>query len=115
MLIMGEHDIYNHRQPGAMEGRKLKKMIVHPRFDEKSFENDLALLELVTPVEYQPHILPACLPNEDDQLEGMLGWVTGWGKMRKGKFLSTKVAYTRLSSRWSTSISSTRARGAHPD
>jgi len=84
LLIMGEHDIYNHRQPGAMEGRKLKKMIVHPRFDKRSFENDLALLELVSPVEYQPHILPACLPTEDVQLEGLLGWVTGWGKMRKG-------------------------------
>ena len=80
---MGEHDIYNVREPFAKEGRKLKQIKVHPKFDPQSFENDLALLQLVSPVQYQANIIPACIPR-DKHLEGQTGWVTGWGKMKTG-------------------------------
>ena len=116
LLIMGEHDIYNHRQPFPMEGRKVKKIITHPKFDLRSFENDLALLELDSPVEYQPHILPACLPEEDHQMEGLLGWVTGWGKIRKGWYLHIRICFKFHFHpiRRPYSISSPRTRSPNP-
>jgi hypothetical protein len=83
LLIMGEHDIYNDREPFAMEGRKLKQIKVHPKFNPQSFENDLALLQLVSPVLYQANILPACLPEDDKRMEGLTGWVTGWGRTKQ--------------------------------
>jgi len=83
LLILGEHDIYNDREPFAMEGRKLKQIKVHPKFNPQSFENDLALLKLISPVKYQANILPACVPRDDQHLEGQEAWVTGWGKMKR--------------------------------
>ena len=35
------------------------------QFDEISFENDLALLELATPVQYEVNVVPACLPRQE--------------------------------------------------
>jgi len=84
LMIMGEHDIYNHREPFAIEGRKIKQIKVHPKFDPLSFENDLALLQFVSPVKYQANILPACLPEDDQDMQGRTGWVTGWGRMKEG-------------------------------
>ena len=52
-----------------MEGRKLKQIKVHPKFNPQSFENDLALLKLISPVKYQANILPACVPQDDQHLE----------------------------------------------
>ena len=59
------------------------------QFDAISFENDLALLELSDPVQYEVNVLPACLPGEaEDLLVGQRGWVTGWGITRVGGSLS---------------------------
>ena len=82
---MGEHDIYNDREPFAMEGRKLRQVLVHPDFDPSSFENDVALLQMASPVSYQANILPACLPQKGEYKPGTTGWVTGWGRMKIGE------------------------------
>ena len=59
------------------------------QFDAISFENDLALLELADPVQYEVNVVPACLPGKsDDHLVGQRGWVTGWGITRGGGSLS---------------------------
>ena len=59
------------------------------KFDAISFENDLALLELTDPVQYEVNVIPACLPGQAaDHLVGQRGWVTGWGITRVGGSLS---------------------------
>ena len=88
---MGEHDIYNYREPFAIEGRKLKQIKVHPKFDPQSFENDLALLELASPVSYRANILPVCIPEDDYSMEGRTGWVTGWGRKQEGIHILSHV------------------------
>ena len=47
-----------------------------------SLENDLAILELETPVEFKPYIVPICLPSTSDgDFVGQKAEVTGWGKL----------------------------------
>ena len=30
---------------------------------------------------FQPNIIPICLPQSDNSLVGQTGWVTGWGRL----------------------------------
>ena len=71
------------------------------QFEPVSLENDLALLELISPVKLKENIIPACL-HKDRQylgisniivaaqliqlfLVGQRGWVTGWGITSEGE------------------------------
>ena len=115
-MIMGEHDIYNHREPFAIEGRKIKQIKIHPKFDPLSFENDLALLQFVSPVNYQANILPACLPEDDQDMQGRTGWVTGWGRMKEGTYLFNRAWHIcNLMSRRSPSICPARDRSPYAE
>lgn len=63
------------------EIKRIRKIIVHEDFDIFTFNNDIALLELETPVFYNSRVAPACLPN-GDQLDftDQLCVVAGWGR-----------------------------------
>ena len=50
---------------------------MHRDYNAQTFENDIALLELESAVEYQPHIVPICLPTESEIKVGKHGIVTG--------------------------------------
>lgn len=54
-------------------------VIVHPDYDSKTLENDLALIKLKTPVPYRDDIRPICLPHFKEDFTGMDGYATGWG------------------------------------
>ena len=74
------------------------------QFDAISFENDLALLELTDPVQYEVNVIPACLPGQAaDHLVGQRGWVTGWGITRVGGSLSSPTGTHFLSTHQSRS------------
>ena len=51
-------------------------------YNETSLENDIALLYLVSPVEYNEYIQPACLPPKvSNNYPGtdLNGYIAGWG------------------------------------
>lgn len=54
-------------------------VIVHPDFDSKTLENDLALIKLKKHVPFRDDIQPICLPNQDEDFTGLDGYATGWG------------------------------------
>ena len=58
---------------------------MHPDYVAGTFDNDLALIELTTPVPFQEHILPICLPNEENDYAGGVATVAGWGSPRHGE------------------------------
>ncbi|XP_051899161.1 transmembrane protease serine 6 isoform X2 [Pristis pectinata] len=59
---------------------KVLRIIVHPYFDEETYDYDVALLELDQPVPVVPTTFPICLPAKTHVFEkGQLCWVTGWG------------------------------------
>ena len=47
-----------------------KKLIIHPNYDEKKIENDIAVIQLENPVKFSKYVQPACLPDHGYQLPG---------------------------------------------
>ena len=44
---------------------KVKRSIVHPKFDEKTLENNIVLLELEKPLSFGSGVLPGCLDMQN--------------------------------------------------
>ncbi|KAM4715238.1 testisin-like [Anableps anableps] len=65
--------------------RKIVKIIVHPKFNFRTFENDIALLRLSSPVKFTSYIRPVCLAASGSRFNnGTDSWVTGWGNVAEG-------------------------------
>lgn len=54
-------------------------VIVHPDYESKTLENDLALIKLKKPVPFREDIQPICLPAINEDFTGLDGYATGWG------------------------------------
>uniref|UniRef100_A0A8D3D839 ST14 transmembrane serine protease matriptase a n=1 Tax=Scophthalmus maximus TaxID=52904 RepID=A0A8D3D839_SCOMX len=75
---------------GAVVKRNLKQIIPHPNYNAFTFDNDIALMELDSPVTYSDYIRPICLPSpQHDFPNGNTVWITGWGATREGGFAAT--------------------------
>ncbi|KAM9733306.1 LOW QUALITY PROTEIN: ST14 transmembrane serine protease matriptase a [Menidia menidia] len=67
--------------------RNLKRIIPHPYYNSFSFDNDIALMELDSPVSYSNFIRPICLPSaHHDFPPSETVWITGWGATREGGY-----------------------------
>ncbi|XP_070684944.1 ST14 transmembrane serine protease matriptase a isoform X2 [Pempheris klunzingeri] len=70
--------------------RNLKQIIPHPNYNAYTYDNDIALMELDSPVTYTDYIRPICLPaSQHDFPSGNTVWITGWGATREGGFAAT--------------------------
>ncbi|KAF2359427.1 Serine proteases trypsin domain [Trinorchestia longiramus] len=79
---LGEYDVSTTAEPLRHEEQPIRRIIVHPRFDNATLVNDIALLELLTPVRQRPNIDAICMPKKNDFKEGSKSkcYVTGWGR-----------------------------------
>ncbi|CAJ1064970.1 ST14 transmembrane serine protease matriptase a [Xyrichtys novacula] len=74
----------------AVVKRNLKQVISHPNYNAYTFDNDIALMELDSPITYSDYIRPICLPSpQHDFPTGNTVWITGWGATREGGFAAT--------------------------
>uniref|UniRef100_A0A3P9L2F6 Peptidase S1 domain-containing protein n=1 Tax=Oryzias latipes TaxID=8090 RepID=A0A3P9L2F6_ORYLA len=63
--------------------RTIATVIVHPNFNSATQNNDIALLQLSSPVTFNSYITPVCLPSTGSTFySGVKTWVTGWGTIR---------------------------------
>ncbi|XP_038660371.1 transmembrane protease serine 11C-like [Scyliorhinus canicula] len=76
---------------GQGTSRNIRKIIVHPDYDHPiSFNNDIALLELSSPLTFNDFIQPICLPSSSDVIAvGQRCVITGWGSLIFGGSLPT--------------------------
>merc|ERR1719370_2183379 len=78
-VIVGEHNYCD----GVNEGGKLikvKKMTLHPDYNSRTIDNDIAVLELAEDLTFTKKIKPACLPSsETKDYSGIASTVSGWG------------------------------------
>ncbi|XP_016940714.3 serine protease filzig isoform X1 [Drosophila suzukii] len=84
VAVMGEFDISGDLESKRSVTKNVKRVIVHRQYDPATFENDLALLELDTPVQFDTHIVPICMPNDVADFTGRMATVTGWGRLKYG-------------------------------
>ncbi|XP_056144800.1 serine protease 1-like [Lampris incognitus] len=60
--------------------RTVSRVIVHPGYDDSTNNNDVALLQLSSSVDFTDYIQPVCLAAENSVFgAGTSSWVTGWG------------------------------------
>ena len=65
---------------------QVKRVVVHKDYKAPTFENDIAILELEVPIKRQPHVVPICMPKQNDEaFIGRMGIVTGWGRLEYGE------------------------------
>lgn len=58
----------------------------HSQFNPKTFNNDIALVELSSPVILSNHVTPVCLPSGIEPPTGSPCLVAGWGSLFEGEF-----------------------------
>lgn len=65
--------------------RTLSQIIRHPSYNSQTSDNDIALLQLSSAVEFTNFIRPVCLAADgSDFPAGTTTWVTGWGTIASG-------------------------------
>lgn len=85
LVELGEYDISGPNEYMSTKEKKVKRVVVHKDYKAPTFENDIAILELEDPIERQPHVVPICMPPDNEQkFLGKMGIVTGWGRLEYG-------------------------------
>ncbi|XP_055595572.1 serine protease filzig [Uranotaenia lowii] len=84
VAVFGEFDISSDLETKRSVTKNVKRVIVHRQYDAATFENDLAILELESPIHYDVHIVPICMPGDDADFTGRMATVTGWGRLTYG-------------------------------
>uniref|UniRef100_A0A3Q1JX36 Serine protease 56 n=1 Tax=Anabas testudineus TaxID=64144 RepID=A0A3Q1JX36_ANATE len=77
--VVGEFDI-TKTDPGE-QVLKVNRIIPHPKFNPKTFNNDIALVELTSPAVLSEHVTPVCLPSGMEPPTGSPCLVAGWGSI----------------------------------
>ncbi|KAL3986561.1 caspase 1 [Sarotherodon galilaeus] len=69
-----------HRSNPNAVSRTVTKIIPHPNYNCTSYNNDICLLQLSSPVTFNNYISPVCLAASNSTFySGVNSWVTGWG------------------------------------
>lgn len=77
-VFIGGHNI----SKDYTEIKRVRTIIPHEKFDIFSFNNDIALLELESPMFYSNKVSPACLPSgKQSDFTNQLTLVSGWGRL----------------------------------
>ncbi|KAJ6642884.1 Serine protease filzig, partial [Pseudolycoriella hygida] len=84
VAVFGEFDISGELEAKRSVTKNVKRVVVHREYDAATFENDLALLELESPIHYDTHIVPICMPPNSADFTGRMATVTGWGRLKYG-------------------------------
>ncbi|XP_035803436.2 uncharacterized protein prss56 [Amphiprion ocellaris] len=77
--VVGEFDI-TKTDPDE-QVLKVNRIIPHPKFNPKTYNNDIALVELMSPVVLSEHVTPVCLPSGMEPPTGSPCLVAGWGSL----------------------------------
>uniref|UniRef100_A0A3P8S6M9 Peptidase S1 domain-containing protein n=1 Tax=Amphiprion percula TaxID=161767 RepID=A0A3P8S6M9_AMPPE len=65
--------------------RTLSQVIRHPDYNPSTNDNDIALLQLSSAVNFTDYIRPVCLAADGSVFPGGTScWVTGWGNIQSG-------------------------------
>lgn len=80
---MGGHNITQD----FTDTRRVSIIHTHENFDIFTYDNDIALLKLESPVKFGPKVQPGCLPsiNVPNNYAGAMTIIAGWGRLGEGQ------------------------------
>merc|ERR1712121_1527 len=79
-IMAGAHVVRASSEPNRVEITSYNGF-THPQWDDYDLSNDIALIELPSPIEFNDYIKPSCMPEAGDTADaGELVTCTGWGK-----------------------------------
>jgi secreted trypsin-like serine protease len=79
---------------GTEQDFLIDKYYIHPKYDERTTDNDLALIKLDKPANLNKRVNTICLPEVDDEFQtGTLCTISGWGALQEGG-ITSKVSVT---------------------
>lgn len=81
----GEWDTQTELEVLPHQNRQVKEIIVHEGYNKGTLFNDIAVLILDQPFEWQDNIQPVCLPPANTQFDFSRCYATGWGKNKFGR------------------------------
>lgn len=91
-VIVGDHDITTDKDSNSVVKHDVRQIIIHPQND-KERKNDLALIRLVKPIQYNENVGPVCLPwnllNLDLNAKTVI--LAGWGTTEYGGPISKRL------------------------
>ncbi|XP_057576671.1 putative serine protease 47 [Hippopotamus amphibius kiboko] len=82
-VVLGNAEL--HQRTQHTREMPLRRIITHPDFEKfHPFGSDIAMLQLLFPVNFTSYIIPACLPVPGMQLPSNSScWITGWGMLKE--------------------------------
>ncbi|KAF7252531.1 Coagulation factor VII [Varanus komodoensis] len=97
-IKLGVHRV--NRVEGREQESRVDKMIIHENYSAKKVDNDIALLHLVTPMNFTDYVVPICLP-EQEFAKHVLNYVkystvSGWGRLIEGGATSATLMRVRV-------------------
>lgn len=78
-IRLGDYDLEEDYEPDPFEEYQVTDIRIHPRYDNQTLANDMAILNLENYVENTVHISPVCIPREREVFESKSCVATGWG------------------------------------
>ena len=76
------------------EVRKVDKVVARADFELRSYNNDIALVKMDRPVEWNEAVRPLCLPEASGQegdYTGMMADIIGWGRLQYNGKTATRL------------------------
>ncbi|GLV32012.1 uncharacterized protein CBL_07771 [Carabus blaptoides fortunei] len=88
-IILADHDRNAPGRHSVIVERRVRNARMHNAFEARTYNNDIAILELDHAVDFDAKIQPACLPlNANTNYTSRSGIIAGWGRVEEKKELS---------------------------
>jgi len=78
-LILGNER--TDRKAPSQQFRRIKQLYIRGDFVLRTFDNDIALVQMDRKVVFNKHIRPLCIPESNQDYAGEMGTIIGWGRL----------------------------------
>lgn len=96
IAVLGEFDKANKEEQEISV--KTKKIIMHPNYNPRTLDYDIALVKLEAPLEeFSVYIRPVCMPGSSEKFdEQSKCYVTGFGRTEQGGALAGMLRMAKI-------------------
>uniref|UniRef100_A0A7M5WYY6 Peptidase S1 domain-containing protein n=1 Tax=Clytia hemisphaerica TaxID=252671 RepID=A0A7M5WYY6_9CNID len=96
-VVLGAH-VFGGGTENNRQVRQVSNVISHENYNSQTLANDIALIKLNSPVEYNDYVKPACVPESGDAPDPNTEVViSGWGTTQSGGSQPDTLRETKVS------------------